>query len=285
MVAVSLLGVAKGTAQDALQNGPQPERHIAGAGTAAAAWQACPRLAAVPFIGATGLVPDGGRAVIVAPHPDDETLGCAGLIQALLARGSTVQVVSVTDGDASHPGSARWPPAALGQRRAQELRAALGHLGALGHLDHRGHPGATAAAPLRLGVPDGAVAAFETRVRDRLMALVEPGDVLLTTWRFDGHPDHEACARACAAVAKARAIPLVEFPIWAWHWARPDSSTLPWRSAAKFALTPDALARKRAAVAAFASQTEARGDDDPVLPPWALARLLTPYELFFHDCP
>lgn len=39
------------------------------------------------------------RVLIVAPHPDDESLCCAGLIQQALQRGATVGIVWVTAGD------------------------------------------------------------------------------------------------------------------------------------------------------------------------------------------
>lgn len=39
------------------------------------------------------------RLLVIAPHCDDETLGCAGLIQAVLQAGGAVQVVVATNGD------------------------------------------------------------------------------------------------------------------------------------------------------------------------------------------
>lgn len=39
------------------------------------------------------------RILIFAPHPDDETLGCAGLIQQAKQKGASVQVVLLTNGD------------------------------------------------------------------------------------------------------------------------------------------------------------------------------------------
>ena len=37
-------------------------------------------------------------AIVLAPHPDDEVLGCGGLIAATLAAGAEVQLVIVSDG-------------------------------------------------------------------------------------------------------------------------------------------------------------------------------------------
>src|ERR1051325_3837894 len=39
------------------------------------------------------------RVLVIAPHPDDETIGAGGLIQQALAQGSLVKVVVVTNGD------------------------------------------------------------------------------------------------------------------------------------------------------------------------------------------
>jgi LmbE family N-acetylglucosaminyl deacetylase len=37
--------------------------------------------------------------VVIAPHPDDEVIGCAGIIMQALARGARVKVVDITSGD------------------------------------------------------------------------------------------------------------------------------------------------------------------------------------------
>ncbi len=52
-----------------------------------------------PFLLPLPLAELGDRVVVVSPHPDDETLGCAGLIQRLLQRGITPLVVVFTSGD------------------------------------------------------------------------------------------------------------------------------------------------------------------------------------------
>src|SRR4029079_2768884 len=51
--------------------------------------------------------------VVVAPHPDDESLGCGGLIAAATADGIPVRIVVVSDGAGSHPNSVAYPPAPL----------------------------------------------------------------------------------------------------------------------------------------------------------------------------
>ena len=86
---------------------------IVGQGTPLHHWQASPKMAELAFISVEQLVPEGHRAVIIAPHPDDEVLGCGGLMQGLAALCRPIQLISVTDGSASHPGSRRWPEHAI----------------------------------------------------------------------------------------------------------------------------------------------------------------------------
>lgn len=255
------------------------DRRIAGAGTSATAWLGDAALAAVPPVALAGLVPAGARAVLVAPHPDDEVLAWGGLLQLLAARGGPAGLlVAVTDGEASHPHSARWPRERLRAERPRETARALSVLGAGDvHLT-------------RLGHPDGGVTAAQSILTEQLNALLAPGDVVFTTWRHDGHPDHEACARACLAAAARRGAKVVETPVWGWHWNSPQHNSMPLARARKLALSAPQLAAKRAALAMFVSQLEADTSDSdsdsgagaaPILPAGALERLLTPFELFF----
>lgn len=74
-----------------------------------------------------------GRAVLVlAPHPDDESLGCEALLAHAFARPTAnfrAHVVCLTDGAASHPGSEAVSPSRLAAIRRLELRAAIIRLG------------------------------------------------------------------------------------------------------------------------------------------------------------
>jgi LmbE family N-acetylglucosaminyl deacetylase len=81
---------------------------------------------------------NGERLLVVAPHPDDETLGAGGLIQRVRARGGTVQVLVVTAGDGwveavrRQSGIRNPPPSqyvAYGEKRLHEVRAAALRLG------------------------------------------------------------------------------------------------------------------------------------------------------------
>lgn len=246
---------------------------IVGQGTSLHAWNTSEHLAQIPSINAEALVPSGCRAVIIAPHPDDEVLGSGGLLQLLARLGRSVLIISVTDGCASHPGSRRWPASRLSVVRPQESAEALRRLGLPLH----------SLQWIRGGFDDSAVAAQETELVDFLGRYLRPNDVVFTTWREDGHTDHETVGRAAAAATHKVGAQLHELPIWTWHWASPEDELIPWTRARKIDLDPWLIARKRHAMHAFASQLA--GDPEiglaPVLAPHILERLLQPFEVVF----
>lgn len=244
------------------------DRRIAGQGTPEAAWQQWPGLAALPEHDAAALLPPGRRAVVVAPHPDDEVLACGGLIAQWAAAGRCVQVVAVTDGEASLPAARVHGAEALGALRRREREAGLACLGLAAH------------DVVALGLPDGGVGRETHALAARLAELLRPGDVVLAPWRRDGHPDHEAVGEAAARACVQRGLPLHELPIWMWHWARPDDPRVPWARLRRVAVRH--AGAKAEALRQHHSQLLPAGGEPPTLPPWALARWQRSFEYVFE---
>src|SRR6266568_3565459 len=71
----------------------------------------------------------GNTTVIIAPHQDDETLGCGGLIALRSQRGGSTRIVYLTDGSGSHLGHPVFSPAAIATQRRIEAQAATTLLG------------------------------------------------------------------------------------------------------------------------------------------------------------
>ena len=209
--------------------------------------------------------------VVVAPHPDDETLGLGATIAQLAASGVDVQVVSVSDGGDAQPGPAPWDRSRLETIRRYELRRATGILGL--------------PPPVALGLPDGELADHEDRLAELLVELLgaaAPGTWCAATWRGDGHPDHEAVGRAAAQACALTGSTLLEYPVWMWHWATPADTAVPWDRAHSVRVSGRALDRKRRAAQCFRSQLEPIGADaPPVLPGFVLQRLLAVGEMVF----
>lgn len=246
------------------------DRQIQGVGTAPEAWAQWDGLATMPEIEAAQLVPPGHRAVIVAPHPDDEILGCGGLLHLLNELGRRLALVAVTDGDGSHPQSSLWPASRLRNTRPLETREALRRL----QLER--------ATVTRLAIPDGQVSDQEEALQRRLLDLLTPQDVVFVTWRLDGHPDHEATGRATVEACRLRGSRCIEVPIWTWHWAAPGDPRVPWERARRLNLEPDVLALKKQAVNAFGSQLseDPSTGQGPILPPAVVARLTRASEVY-----
>lgn len=234
-------------------------------GTSERSWAAWPWLSTLPGSGLARLA-GVASAVIVAAHPDDEVLGAGGLMAMLAAAGTRLRVVAVTDGERSHRGHAS--PSALARRRAAETAAALRALAA------------GAAEVVRLQLPDSGLDAREAELTEALAPLVADCDLCLAPWDHDLHPDHEAAGRAARQAAPGT---LYYYPVWMWHWASPGDPRVPWDRALKIPLPPRAVARKRAAVSCFASQTEDRGHGlGPVLAPGMVAHFTRSMEVLFR---
>lgn len=117
-----------------------------------------------------------GPVLVVAPHPDDEILGCGGALALHARRGDPVHVALVTSGEAGGEGGARL----------DESRAAARLLGE--------------SEVTCLGAPDGAVAG-DGSLAERLAALVARlgPRVVYAPSAFEMHPDHVATLDATAA--------------------------------------------------------------------------------------
>ncbi len=209
--------------------------------------------------------------LVLAPHPDDETLGCGALIARRREAGARVRVLVVTDGRHSHR-SRVVDPDRLAQIRRDESLVACGILGV------------PADDVVHLGLEEGTTAARSDEVVRAVVREIEdvrPDDVLVTS-ELDWHDDHRALARAARiAVATAGGTRLLEYPVWA--WADGPWSNRPGRSAPRAAwdLVAEPLATaarlrpvsvrseerhrqaKRRALAAYASQmTNLTGEED-----------------------
>jgi LmbE family N-acetylglucosaminyl deacetylase len=190
--------------------------------------------------------PPDKEMLVIAPHPDDETLAVGGFIVSQVAKGIQVRVVAVTDGE-----NAYADVADLAAIRSAEQKRALAKLGV-------GSSGI-----IRLGLPDSSLIPNENRLIDLLYPLVSKETHLLAPWPGDFHPDHEVCGRAAQEVARSTGATLTFYFFWAWHRGIPALlHNLPLRS---FALTADQQCAKVEALSEHRSQLE-HPSGEPILP-------------------
>ena len=165
------------------------------------------------------------RVLVLAPHPDDESIACGGLLLASRAAGAARRVVLLTDGD-NNPWPQRWiekrwridaiARARWGSRRRAEAQTALDTLGV------------DADARAFFAWPDLGVTALlmhePARTTQALVAQIEafrPTHVAMPALT-DEHPDHSAAHIAARfAIARANA-PTPECLLYAIHGVKSD---------------------------------------------------------------
>ena len=217
-----------------------------------------------------------GRTLILAPHSDDESLGCGGLIAASCRLRLAPLVVILTDGTGSHPASRKFPAPALRRLREREAAEALRQLG----LDD---PEAVVFLGLRDTAAPRCGAEFDAVV-DHLAPLAAGCTTICAPWRHDPHCDHEAADRMARAVAFRTGVRHLAYPVWGWTLA--PNTRLPNQPVRGWRLDISAVtAEKQHAIAAHRSQHGGVIDDDPngfQLPASMLAHFRRAYEVFLE---
>jgi LmbE family N-acetylglucosaminyl deacetylase len=152
--------------------------------------------------------PTSLRAIIFAPHQDDETIGCGGTILRKTALGADVTVVYMTDGCMSHSSDPSISPLSVANHRKREALSACSRLG----INQKNI--------IFLEFPDGQLSKFPEaaakRVADIIRA-VKPSEIFIP-YRHDRHADHEATNRVVdAALPEAgQDLDVYEYGVWLW---------------------------------------------------------------------
>lgn len=218
--------------------------------------------------------------VVISPHQDDETFGCAGLIHHSRRAGRRVEIIYITDGAASHPGHPNLKPAEVAELRRREAVAAMTLLNISTDSLHF------------INAPDGTLSqllpAETTALVGRLatlLAKLQPAELFIPCAE-DSSSEHKSAFRLVSqALVKTNLAPRVlQYPVWA-RW-RPQrlfkigaKSRRVWRH-----YCHQGVSLKRTAIACYTSQTQP-------IPPWQHAVLprgfagcfATPDEYFFEQ--
>lgn len=151
---------------------------------------------------------DHSHVLVIAPHPDDEALGCGAAIAAAAEAGHRLTIVCVTDGALSHPNSLKWPKTRLAALRAHELQQSVDVL-------TKG-----TGSIIRLGYGDQASPTAASKIReagDHLIKRLADNrpNVIWSSWEHDPHIDHKNAAEI-AKYLKAidPTLTLLFYPVW-----------------------------------------------------------------------
>lgn len=144
--------------------------------------------------------PAGGRVVVLAPHMDDETIGCGGTLARHVDAGADVTVIFLTDGRQGSPRvqSASGEERAAAERelvieRKAEAQLALAALG-VKHIEYLDAPDTRLES-------DGDVAGK----LGTLLETLRPDRVYLPFF-LEQHPDHRAASRVLVDAVAGRAL-------------------------------------------------------------------------------
>ncbi len=211
-----------------------------------------------------------GVALVIAPHQDDETFGCGGLIATKRRAGIPVSVVFVTDGRASHAPE-EISADELFRRRKKEAIDATAILGV------------PECDLYFLNGPDGSLPVLSESDSNRLTAQLSgviraaSATEIYVPHRRDRHPDHEATYRlTLRAIENANvSVEVFEYPVWL-LWRRPVPS-LPLADASgagRLELSPEITQIKDRAIQVYATQL-------PGMPPGFMPQFRKPQEFYF----
>jgi LmbE family N-acetylglucosaminyl deacetylase len=218
-------------------------------------------------------------ALVIAPHPDDETFGCGGTVAHLVRAGATVDIAFVTDGSASHPNHPEVDPFSLATLRRKEARLATEILGVDG------------SRLWFLDESDGKLSDLETGRAHRtaaklagLLTRITP-EAVLHPCRIDGSSEHDASFELVSHALRETGVSprLLEFPVWSW-WnpLRLLPPLLTYRRVWRLDLRA-VIAIKERAIAAYASQTTPLSPETTAaLPPGFASFFLGPEEFLFE---
>ncbi|WP_330660108.1 PIG-L deacetylase family protein [Erythrobacter sp.] len=214
-----------------------------------------------------------GALLVIAPHPDDETLGCGQALSAAAAAGRDILLVLLTDGEASTPGKTPAERNRLVAQRLDELRNALSLLA----------PGKRIRIE-RTRLPDGKSTPCDLAIDRAEELLVDARKMKVaavwSTWRGDPHCDHQTAAIIGRRLAERLGVPFWTYPVWGRFGERPHPGEL------RLFADDSAALRKQSAMQCYRSQldqTAPPAAGEFRMPPALVDHFATHPEIFFRE--
>ena len=176
-----------------------------------------------------------GKVVIIAPHPDDEVIGCGALIAELTETGNPPHVIILSGGEASLPPDSRLTKDEIKAERRALTTKALGRLGLSPEYVHQ------------LDFIDGKISEHSDSLKDSLRKLINEiaPDVLLVPHQGEGWTDH-TCVKNMIKGMTPDSCSIWEYCVWMWYYNVWQG--LDWKNAACIRMTPRQYQKKQTAL-------------------------------------
>lgn len=174
------------------------------------------------------------QSAIIAPHPDDEVLGCGGLITRLAEKGNAPHVIIMTGGENSHHGCCTLSKEDIVQARHRLTIQAAELLGVPTTHIHCLH------------YPDGEITLANTEKTVKLRTLLQElgcDAVFIPHWG-EGWSDHTRTAQIIKKMNLDN-VELYEYCVWMWYY---NIWRLDWPNARQLRMTDHECSLKRKAV-------------------------------------
>ncbi len=206
--------------------------------------------------------------LVVAPHPDDETFGCGGLIRLKRNAGVPVRVVLLTDGEAVGSGGGEHPDTVIAARRREFVNACQ-------------KLGLETDSLRWLHLPDGKLPQpGQPGFHEAAKALAEEienfaPEEIYCPHLLDVRPDHIAATRmACEALRRSgRSCVMFHYPVWMWYHASSGlRERLDCRGAWRLDISSVLPAKKQAMAAYLDAPKTSAGDPFCGRLPWSFLR-------------
>lgn len=178
------------------------------------------------------------NSLIVAPHPDDETIGCAGLIQQLRETGKRVDVIYMTGGGKSHSGCCDIDKVTLIESRRNLAKKSAAILGLPKEHLHF------------LDYPDGGIAyeCEETGILNSLIKELNPEAVFIPH-KGEGWSDHIKTGEIVKSLLKdSNTTAIYEYCVWFWYY---NVWNIDWKNARTVTMTHEQHKKKLQAMDAY----------------------------------
>ena len=180
---------------------------------------------------------------ILAPHPDDETMGCGQLIYEICHNGGDCQVIVISDGAGSHRGCCKTDDKDIVEGRKASCRMAMEKLGL------------PADNLMFLGFPDGELLANEDIIFDRVKQILGNfHGTLLVPHEQEGWNDHLTVHHVGKRIAKETGCHLLFYCVW-FYFSMPFRKfpRVKW-SSAQILSCEEALEKKRMALSIYQNE-------------------------------